>query len=44
MSKATVKSFDDKECIVKYGTQTAKFKMKKDQVLVLNGELKKIKK
>jgi alpha-L-fucosidase 2 len=40
LSKATVKSSDDKECIVNYGTQTVKFKMKKGQVLVLNGELK----
>ncbi len=40
LSKATIKSFEDKECIVKYGTEKAKFKIKKDQVVFLNGDLK----
>jgi alpha-L-fucosidase 2 len=42
LTKATIKANEDKDCMVKYGAKSAKFKMKKNQVLVLNSEMRKI--
>ncbi|MEI8114703.1 MAG: glycoside hydrolase family 95 protein, partial [Bacteroidia bacterium] len=38
--KATIKSYGNNECMVKYGSLEVKLKMKKDQLVSLNGELK----
>jgi alpha-L-fucosidase 2 len=38
--KATIKSYGNNECMVKYGSSEVKLKLKKDQVISLNGELK----
>ena len=43
LKQVSIKSLDNQACVVKYADKSVSLKMKKNQILTLNGNLKKLK-